>query len=70
MMNINTNNQDEQIVNEIWQSYLTIANENHERYKKGVITESQYILAQAEYAKQTINELGQFMFDLISKQSS
>ena len=67
-MNINTN--DEQIVNEIWQSYLTIANENHERYKKGIITESQYILSQAEYAKQTINELGQFMFDLISKQSS
>lgn len=67
-MNVNTN--DEQIVNEIWQSYLTTANENHERYKKGVITESQYILAQAEYAKQTINELGRFMFDLIAKQKT
>ena len=67
-MNINTN--DEQIVNEIWQYYLTIANENHEMYKKGAITESQYILAQAEYAKQTINELGQFMFDLIAKQKT
>ena len=69
-MNINPDDQDERIINEIWQSYLKIANENHERYKKGVITESQYILIQAEYAKQTINELGQFMFDLISKQSS
>lgn len=66
-MNIQPNGQDEQRIREIWESYLEVAEENHNKYKKGVIAESEYILTQAEYVKQTIQNLGQFMFDLIAR---
>ena len=60
---IQLDEKDSETINRSIERYKLLSSENQERFKKGVITEREYVLKDAKLIQEQIEYIGSYMFD-------